>query len=353
MFNELINKKKNLIMKKAITIKEISEALGLSRNTVSKALNGQYVPNKTRELVLRKAQEMNYKSINSGILKSKKYRILLLSGKPIHNINFFVPLIRSVSNHCYDNNYDFFEYVYNEGNSKFEKIRTFIRNIEVDGIVAIECFDEEFISKLLSLNIPICFMDFSAFKVETKQHYDYISSSNQKSVSDYIKELALNKGLKRFSFVGDYRHCLSFYERYKGLLNGLARANLSHHKEEDILESDNTFDYGSTEEIKRKIEELDHLPDCFLCCNDFVARNVIYALNEIGYNVPKDICVIGYDDANEATNEYPEITTFSLNKDFIGQEAMRVLISRIERKDIPNRTIIIDSKLIERESTKK
>ncbi|MDE7095451.1 MAG: LacI family DNA-binding transcriptional regulator, partial [Anaeroplasmataceae bacterium] len=53
-------------MKKAITIKSIAEALNLSRNTVSKALNGQYVPEKTRELVLSKAQELNYKSLSSA-----------------------------------------------------------------------------------------------------------------------------------------------------------------------------------------------------------------------------------------------------------------------------------------------
>ena len=46
-------------MKKAVTIKDIAEALDLSRNTVSKALNGQHVPEKTREQVLKKAQELN------------------------------------------------------------------------------------------------------------------------------------------------------------------------------------------------------------------------------------------------------------------------------------------------------
>lgn len=52
-------------MRKAITIKEIAEQLNLSRNTVSKALNGQYVPEKTRELVFSKAKELGYKSLNS------------------------------------------------------------------------------------------------------------------------------------------------------------------------------------------------------------------------------------------------------------------------------------------------
>ena len=61
-------------MKKAVTIKSIAEQLNLSRNTVAKALNGQYVPEATRELVLKKAQEMNYKSLNTSNIQfgSKK-----------------------------------------------------------------------------------------------------------------------------------------------------------------------------------------------------------------------------------------------------------------------------------------
>ncbi len=86
-------------MKKAVTIKEIAEQLNLSRNTVAKALNGQYVPEKTRELVLRKAQEMKYKSLNVSHIESgaKKYRILLVSGKPLNNMNYFVPLIKRIT----------------------------------------------------------------------------------------------------------------------------------------------------------------------------------------------------------------------------------------------------------------
>ena len=49
-------------MKSGVTIQDIADALGLSRNTVSKVLNGKYVPARTRNAVLNAAIEMGYKS---------------------------------------------------------------------------------------------------------------------------------------------------------------------------------------------------------------------------------------------------------------------------------------------------
>ena len=48
-------------MKKVVTIQDIANELGLSRNTVGKVLNGHKVPEKHIILVLRKAVEMDIK----------------------------------------------------------------------------------------------------------------------------------------------------------------------------------------------------------------------------------------------------------------------------------------------------
>ena len=338
-------------MKKAITIKEIAEELGLSRNTVSKALNGQYVPSKTRELVLKKAQQMNYKSFNNDILKSKKYRILLLTGKPIHNMNFYLPLVNSLETYCFDNNYDFFGYTYKPDGSAFDKIATYIKSLNVDGIVAIECFEIELIKKLLGLKLPICFIDFAGYSFDVVDNFDLISSTDQKNVCDYIKTLVNKYDFKYFSFVGDYRHCLSFHERYMGMLRGLSRCNLSHSMIDDILEDDKTFDYGDVYSLKSKLMEFSKLPDCFVCCNDFVARKVATAIKELGYEIPRDTTIIGFDGVIESEQGDPKITTFNVDKTFLGEEAIRLLVGRIKNRNCPTRIVSVHCRLIEREST--
>ena len=53
------------------TIKQLAEELNLSRNTVAKALkNSNQVSEKTKQLVLKKAKELNYKNIDEKLLLS-------------------------------------------------------------------------------------------------------------------------------------------------------------------------------------------------------------------------------------------------------------------------------------------
>lgn len=340
-------------MKKAVAIKDIAEALGLSRNTVSKALNGQHVPPKTKELVLKKAKELNYKSLNDEVINSKSYRILLFSGKPFHNINFFTPIVKSLQNYCYERNYEFIQYTCNSNNISFGKITDYIKSLNIDGIIAIECFEINLIENLLSLEIPICFIDFPGRYFKTNKVYDLICSSDQKSVCNYVKSLVTEKGFQYFAFVGDYRHCLSFHERYMGMLRGMQRSNIQHSTIDDILDNDDEFRFGDIESLKRKIQEFERLPDCFVCCNDFVARRLIIALKELGYSVPLDTTIVGYDGVEDAINESPSITTFHLDKEFLAQEAIRLLTTRIERKQSPIRVMMVESVLVVGESTEK
>ena len=52
-------------MNKKVTIQDIADALGISRNTVSKAINNtEGLADSTREKILQKAMEMGYKQFS-------------------------------------------------------------------------------------------------------------------------------------------------------------------------------------------------------------------------------------------------------------------------------------------------
>lgn len=340
-------------MKKAVTIKSIAEQLNLSRNTVAKALNGQYVPERTRELVLKKAQEMNYKSLNVHHIETgnKKYRILLVSGKPLNNINYFIPLIKGIENFCYEKNFELFQYTYNKDRTPYTAFSDYVKGLNVDGIVAIECFDKSFVEKIINLGIPICFNDFTAYDVSAVKNYDIISTNDEQSFCDAVKLLYSKYKLTKFTFVGDIKHCLSFRERYMGMLKGISTVKGNHSRKEDILCNDESFDYGDANAIKTEILKLQYKPECFICCNDFIARSVCNALKLLDMKVPANVLAVGFDNVSEAVSMQPEITSYSVDKDFLGRETMRTLVQRIETPDIPSRMITVGTTCIHRNST--
>lgn len=340
-------------MRKAVTIKDIAEQLNLSRNTVAKALNGQYVPEKTRELVLQKAKEMNYKSLNLTHIdnEAKKYRIFLVSGKPLNNMNYFVPIIKEIESLCYLKNLELLQYTYNKSRQTFSDFCEYVKKFRADGIIAIECFDKDFNAKLINFGKPICFIDFTSSAVSTNKKFDIIEVNDEKSINNIVKFIHNKYGAAKFSFVGDRQHCLSFHERYMGMRKGILSFNGEHSKKEDILRNDDSFDYGNPDSLKTEILKLKFMPDCFICCNDFVARTVCDALLSLDIKIPQKTMVVGFDNSAEATARQPNLTSFSVAKEFLGRETLRTLLSRIKDPEIPSRMIIISAEIILREST--
>jgi LacI family transcriptional regulator len=340
-------------MKTTVTIKDIAEQLNLSRNTVAKALNGKYVPEATRERVLNKAIELNYKSLSSKAPseKKKKYRILLLACRPLNNIRFFSPIIRAIENECFENEYDLFQFTYNATMSTFEVLEEYIMGLNIDGIVAIESFDSNLIKRLLKLNKPMCFIDCCTnYSTLNALSFDIIETSNFIPIYEITKNIIQKYQLKHFTYVGDETHCLSFQERYYGMLCALNSLGIPHSREDDILKSDN-FDYGSTEMLKTAITNLKHTTECFICGNDFIARSICKALEAFGRKVPEDCLVVGFDNVAEAIASYPKITSVGTDCTTVGVTAIKTLVHRIENPNITPIRYSVKSTIIYRQST--
>ena len=148
-------------MKKAITLNDIACALHLSRNTVSKALNGKYVPAKTRRLVLDTAVRMGYKSfdvIAPEKSAAEEGKILILSSVPLISANYYIYLIRGIMSEAEGHSLEVLQYIFRP-NSDLETLKEYIRQFDVNGIICIEFFTRRSADKILSLGIPTVLMD--------------------------------------------------------------------------------------------------------------------------------------------------------------------------------------------------
>jgi DNA-binding LacI/PurR family transcriptional regulator len=92
-------------------------------------------------------------------------------------------------------------------------------------------------------------------------------------------------------------------------------------------------------------------PTAILAINDLLAIGALRAIKDLNLNVPQDVSLVGYDDIPLAKYLDPRLTSASKNGEKMGQEAMRLLLARLDDGERPRQKIRIPARLILREST--
>lgn len=85
--------------------------------------------------------------------------------------------------------------------------------------------------------------------------------------------------------------------------------------------------------------------------NDRMAVGAIRSLREAGQHVPEDVSVIGFDDMPLASYFDPPLTTMRQDLTFIGSEAVRLLIRRVEEPQFHYEKISPEAELVLRSTT--
>ena len=338
-------------MKNAVTIQDLANALGMSRNTVSKALNGKHVPAKTRNAVINTAIEMGYKGYklaanSEGSLGQKRF--LILSSRLLMNINYYIHVLRGIEESLTDYDIELVQFSITNPAS-FSKFKRYLSDYKVDGIICIEFFEPQYISELLELGLALVFLDFPLYTAPLKGRYDIVLPESCDAVKGFCMQLIAEEDCKTFGFVGDFRHCRSFYERFTGMKEALFLSGLPVDLQYSILHDD-AMPY-EPQQLAEAISQLPALPDCFIAANDSIALNILSALKSLKIHVPKDVKVVGFDNIAEAKYSTPPLTSVNVNKNALGKRIISILLDRINNPTQANQIIYIASKLISRSTT--
>lgn len=338
-------------MKNAVTIQDLANALGMSRNTVSKALNGKHVPAKTRSAVINAAIDMGYKGYKlaanaEGPLGQKRF--LILSSRLLMNINYHIFVLRGIEESLEDYNVELVQFSITNSTS-FSKLKRYLADYKVDGIICIEFFQPEYIAELLELGQALVFLDFPLNTASLRGCYDIILPESHDAVKNMCMQLIREDQCTTFGFVGDYRHCRSFYDRFTGMKEALFLSGLPVDLQYSIVHDD-SIPYEPANLIAA-IKAMPSLPDCFVAANDSIALNILSALKNMKVSVPKEVKVVGFDNIPEAKLSTPALTSFNVNKTALGKQIISILLDRIANPTQANQIIYIASKPIIRSTT--
>jgi LacI family transcriptional regulator len=116
-----------------------------------------------------------------------------------------------------------------------------------------------------------------------------------------------------------------------------------------VVEGD--FDEESGYEAMGRLLALPSPPDAVFCSSDMMAVGAIRRSQEMGYNVPGDIAIAGFDDDSFASLTRPTLTTIRQDKAGLGAAAGEALLRIIEHPDKSPPIVSLPVELIVREST--
>ena len=338
---------------KKVTIQDIADELGISRNTVSKAINNASgLAEATREKILQKATEMGYKQFSYIKVyssnaekqeKREKGEIALLCGNVIAPAHFASLMLDKLKMELFNLGYTLNMHRVEADDYLNRTLPVTFNHGKTAAVICVEMFDRTYDEMLCGLGLPILFVDGPNKSGGFDLPADQLYMDNTTAITRFVNDM-LAQGRRRIGFIGNYEHCQSFFERYTAFRCAMMMGDA-------LVEERFCIKAVNREQITESLSSLTEFPDVFICANDFVADDAIYTLRKMGKLVPEDILFCGFDDSPNSRIMTPSLTTVHIHTQIMAIVAMQLLISRIGNPDLNFRIVHTETELIYRDST--
>lgn len=330
-----------------ITLLEVANHAGVSKTTASVALSGgSYVSDETRNKVIASARELGYVYNRAAAnLRSNSSSTVGLIIPDLNN-SFYTALLTGVSRELNKFNKTILLGSTFESLEVQDRLVSSMLEHRVCGIIlfAVLGSSRDLILKIKNLGIPVVLVNRSFPELTC----DYIGIDDVLA-GQLATEHLVKKGHRRIAYLGGSSELVSYYKRQEGYKSVLKQHNIEV-DESLIIECLPTQEsgYNAVEDILK----LDEMPSAIFCFNDVIAIGAMMKLEEKGIIPGCDIAIVGVDDIPEASIIKPKLTTVSSFPSLRGIKAANLLNNRIEGYIGESQTIILEPKLIVRDSCK-
>jgi LacI family transcriptional regulator len=334
-----------------INIKQLAQQLNLSISSVSRAFNNSYEINpETKRRILELSKKLNYQpNPHASSLRKNKSRTIAVVIPQIAN-NFFALAIDGIQNAASEKGYHVLIYVTNEKDKVESEALMHLQNGRVDGLLISVSNNTVSFGNLLRIQeqgLPIVFFDrvhdgFETTKVTTD---DFESSFK-------ATEHLILRGCKKIAYLQISKNLSIGVNRMRGYLAALDRYNLQEEKKW-VVNCDGSKE-NSYALINALMKSKDR-PDGIFASVEQLALTVYTVCKDLHLKIPKDVKVISFSNLETAALLNPALTTVTQPAYEIGKEAAAILLKALTTKNfqLTNSKLILPSKLIERESTRK
>lgn len=330
------------------TIYDVAREAGVAPSTVSYVLNNtKNVKESTRRKVMDAVEKLNYTP--SSIARSLKTKTTSTIGIVLPDISnpFFSEITKGIEDVANEYGYTVFICNTYENIQKEEKYLNTFLSKDIDGLILVSTSTQNFND--MNLKIPIVAVDRKVAIDSDK--CGYISVDNEKGGYDAVYYL-MKKTPGKVLVLSGPTYINTYAERLLGCKKAFENNGRSFSDDIvfEVLKDHISID-GGFKMMKGMVEKGIIQPgDGVFATNDLIAIGAIKALQKMGYRVPKDIKIIGFDDIYPSSLITPALTTIAQPKYEMGAEAMKMLYGFIYNEKNMEKTLRLVPELIERES---
>lgn len=334
------------------TIKDIAKKAKVSIATVSRVLNNDQslsIKDETRTRVQTAAKSLNYLPT-----RNRKVRTLIKNNQAKYNIGiilcqtleeeladtYFLSIKQGIENECLKQPFISHQTFRWKSMNSHDVLNTY------DGLIVVGSLEVETLQTKSNHHHNIVYTNHPS-----EPQFDSVVIDFKEASKKAMYHL-INKGKKRIGYIGGTERIQSKNKQIK--IEDFRLTTYQTVMEKEKLPYNTycyTGEYTMSDGYKLMKEAIlsKDLPEAFFIASDPMAIGAMHALQEYDIKVPKDVAIVSFNDVDLAKYASTPLTTVKVHTEEMGRTSVKLLIDRLNGREIPLK-VIIPTELMIRES---
>ncbi|MFT8787695.1 MAG: LacI family DNA-binding transcriptional regulator [Bifidobacterium psychraerophilum] len=339
--------KSTLTPPKKVTIRDVASLAGVSYGTVSRYLNGnEHVSSAAATSIAKAIQHSRYVPNNAArSLAQRKTQVVALIIQVEADATIAqasVSAVMSSANQTLgDAGFQMVTLIANTDQST-SRIARLVQSDFADGYILFSMSNDDSLTTVfLHANRPVVLSEYDEDSELPFPAVDFANEQGQQAITQYL----LDRGHKRLAYICGPGYSPSAINRLRGFQEAVGTAF-----DPSLLFYADDWEISSGElavvEFQPYLDSLDGV----VCANDSIAIGVINQLGRMGYRVPGDIAVTGFDDSPYAMMSECKLTTVRQDSSRHGKTLAELLLRQLAGEAIGKQLIQLPTELVIRQS---
>jgi len=328
-------------MKKASTIKDVANMLGISVSTVSRVMNGQdRVSGEMRKKVLDAARKLNYVPSLAAVSVVKKQTKIVAALLPDLITPLYASILEGVEESARQRGYETLAILTHGSHDEETRFLEGMVGRSVDGIATVPASPD-----FSHYTKPVVFID----RINDDDGVDSVVVDNFRGAYLAAEHL-ISRGHNKIAIIASEREFSTGHDRLLGFEQALRNKGLKI-KPQYIYIGGGAEKDGYTGAFR--LMHLDDPPTAIFAASEVLYRAVIVAMHDLKLRLGKDISLVGFEDGDLARSYSPGITVVSRASMDMGKIGANMLIEKITSGSAPiGQQVSLPVRLIMRDSVR-